>query len=477
MSSESAGTVTFLFTDIEGSTRLLRRLGDRRYSEILAEHRTILRDAIAASIGQEVGTEGDAFFVTFRSARDAVLAALAGQKALAAHPWPAGAALRVRMGLHTGVPVTTEGGYVGVGVHRASRLCQAGRGGQVLLSQTTADLVEGDLPEDVSLRDLGEYRLRDMSHPERIFQLAAPGLPAAFRPIKALSSRTSRLRAAGLAVALVVATAVLVLARTSLLGPGAGIESVAVLPLENLSRDPAQEYLADGMTEELISTLGQVGALRVISRTSVMQYKGTRKSIPQIARELGVNALVEGSVLRSGNRIRVTAQLIHGATDRHLWSSSYERDLQDVIALQNEVAQAIVGEIRAKLTPEEATRLAAARPVDPQAHEVFLKGLYEFNKPRSKEELLRSVSHFQAAVAKDPRHALAHARLANAYVILGLGFDPDVPPTEYYAKAKAAAMKAAEADPGLAEAYTALGWALTQLREWRAMKRSNVPFA
>lgn len=466
------GTVTFLFTDIEGSTHLLKQLGDRRYSEILEEHRRILRAAIEAGAGREVDMEGDAFFVAFSDAKNAAQTAISAQQALTSHRWPSDASLKVRMGLHTAAPVQTESGYVGLGVHRASRISSAAHGGQILLSQTTADMIEGNLPDGAELRDLGEYSLKGMTRTEHIFQLVAPGLPAAYPPIKAERAPSLRLRRVALAASLILLIVLVAIIRANFTRSGQRIESIAVLPLENLSGDPAQEFLADGMTEELISTLGQIGSLRVISRTSVMQYKGTKKSLPQIARELRVNGVVEGSVLRSGNRIKITAQLIHGPTDRHLWSRSYERDLRDIIVLQNEVARAIAGEIRAKLTPDQRARLATARPVDPQAHESFLKGLYEFNKPRSKEELLRSISHFQAAIAKDPGHAAAHARMAIAYVILGLGFDPDVSPAEYYAKAKTAALNAVEADNLLADAHAALGWALAQQREWHAAEEA-----
>ena len=468
MSTEPAGTVTFLFTDIEGSTRLARQLGDRRYSETLAEHRRILRDAITASAGQEVDTQGDGFFIAFRSATDAIRSALAAQQAIRAHPWPAGTSLRVRMGLHTSVPVSAEGRYVGVGVHRAARICQASQGGQVLLSQTTADLVEGDLPNGASLRDLGEYRLKDMIHPERLLQLVAPGLTATFPAVRAVGVRTSRLRAAGFAAALVAAAVALILIRSNLTGPGTRIDSLAVLPLENLSRDPAQEYLSDGLTEELISTLGQVGSIRVISRTSVMQYKGAKKSAPQIARELGVDALVEGSVLRSGSRIRVTAQLVHAATDRHLWSRSYERDLRDVIALQNEVARAIAGEIRARLAPGEAARLGVARKVDPEAHEAYLRGLYELNKPETPGILQAAIAQFERAVERDPQHALAWAGMASAYGTLSLYPDAKTSPPEYWAKAKAAGLTAVQIDPTLAEAHASLAQAALFSKEYAA---------
>jgi class 3 adenylate cyclase len=177
------GTVTFVFTDIEGSTKLLERLGER-YAGALAEHRRLIREAFAARGGQEIDTQGDAFFYCFERARDAVAAAVAGQRALAAHEWPDGTSLRVRMSLHTGEPIVGEEGYVGIDVHRAARICSAGHGGQVLLSATTAALVSGAMPEGVSKLDLGEVRLKDMEEPEHVTQLLIDGLPQSFPPLR-----------------------------------------------------------------------------------------------------------------------------------------------------------------------------------------------------------------------------------------------------------------------------------------------------
>src|SRR5256712_4849474 len=157
------------------------------------------------------------------------------------------------------------------------------------------------------------------------------------------------------------------------------IQFLAVLPLENLSRDPEQEYFADGLTEALITDLAQISALRVTSRTSVMRYKGTNKPVPQIARELQVDAVVGGSILHAGDRVRITAHLIHGADDRHLWADSYERDLRDILSLQNQVAQAIADQIKVTLTPEEHARLASSRTVDPEAYQLYLRGRYLWN--------------------------------------------------------------------------------------------------
>src|SRR5215471_11674891 len=177
------GTVTMLFTDIEGSTRLLEQVGDH-YPDVLAQCRLLLRSAFQAWNGYEVDTQGDSFFVAFARATDAVLAAVEAQRALAVHPWPEGVALRVRMGLHTGEPAWTSEGYVGLDVHRAARIMSAAHGGQVLLSRTTANLVEQDLPEDLSLRDLGEHRLKDLGRPRRLFQLVISDVPADFPELK-----------------------------------------------------------------------------------------------------------------------------------------------------------------------------------------------------------------------------------------------------------------------------------------------------
>ncbi|MBZ5514763.1 MAG: protein kinase [Acidobacteriia bacterium] len=236
------------------------------------------------------------------------------------------------------------------------------------------------------------------------------------------------------------------------------IESLAVLPLANLSGDPQQEYFADGMTDELITNLSKLSALRVISRTSVMQYKGVKKPLPQIARELNVDAVVEGSVLRSGDRVRITAQLLHAPTDRHLWAESYERNLRDVLALQSEVAQAIVREIRIKLTPQEQARLARARPVNPEAYRLYLIGRFLWNK-RTEEGFKQAIDNFQRALEIDPGYAPAYAGLADSYNLLGgLGF---VPPKEAIPRGKAAAQKALEIDESLAEAHTSLAFACT----------------
>jgi TolB-like protein/DNA-binding winged helix-turn-helix (wHTH) protein/Flp pilus assembly protein TadD len=199
------------------------------------------------------------------------------------------------------------------------------------------------------------------------------------------------------------------------------VRSIAVLPLANFSGDPAQEYFVDGMTDELITDLAKIGALRVISRTSVMRYKGTKKGLPEIARELNVDGIVEGSVMRSGQRVRITAQLLYGPTDKHLWADTYDRDLGDVLTLQSDVAQAIAQQVRAQLTPQQQARLGAPHPVNPEAYDSYLKGRYYLsNQFTMAQSLNMAKTYFEEAVRKDSGFAQAYAGLADAYLYLAM---------------------------------------------------------
>jgi eukaryotic-like serine/threonine-protein kinase len=253
--------------------------------------------------------------------------------------------------------------------------------------------------------------------------------------------------------------------RTRLLGRSAPlrIQSVAVLPLENLSHEAEQDYFADGMTEELIMSLGKIGALRVTSRTSVMQYKGVRRPLPQIGRELNVDAIVEGTVLRSGGHVRITAQLILASTDHHLWAESYDRELKDVLALQNDVARAIANEIRIALTPQEETRLLATRPVNPEAFEAYLKGRYYWNK-RTGQGIRKASDYFQQAIEKDAGYGLAYSGLADCNS--GLAWHGFISPAEALPRAKAAALKAIDIDPQSGEAHASLALVLHHQGDW-----------
>jgi len=234
--------------------------------------------------------------------------------------------------------------------------------------------------------------------------------------------------------------------------------SLVVLPLENLTGDKEQDYFADGMTDDLTANLAKIRSLRVISRSTAMAYKGTRKPLSEIARELRVDAVVEGTVLRAGDRVRITAELVQVSTDHHLWADTYESPIGDVLALQNRVSSAIVDEIRINLSPEDKQRLAKTPSVSPEAYEDYLKGRYYWNR-RSGEGFTRAIGYFEDATRKDPQYALAYAGLADCYGIIGATIYGTVPTSEAAPKAKAAAIRALEIDPSLAEAETSLATA------------------
>jgi TolB-like protein/Flp pilus assembly protein TadD len=251
--------------------------------------------------------------------------------------------------------------------------------------------------------------------------------------------------------------------------PSRLIEALAVLPLENLSSDPEQDYFSDGLTESLITTLAKIGGLRVVPRITAMQYKGVRRSLREIARELEVDGIVEGTVLRSGDRVRITAQLVDASQETHLWSESYEQDLRDVLALQAQVAQSIAREIRIKLTVVDQARVADVYPVEPDAYESYLRGRFHWNW-RNAEGIRKATQYFQQAIAKDKTYAAAYSGLADC--LSALSWWCFVSPDHGSAKAKELSVQALEMNPNLAETHASLAWAtLIYDHNFRAAQR------
>jgi TolB-like protein/DNA-binding winged helix-turn-helix (wHTH) protein/Flp pilus assembly protein TadD len=298
-------------------------------------------------------------------------------------------------------------------------------------------------------------------------QAAKPSTPS-----EPTTAAPARVRQSKVHVAYVLALPILIVIGFVIWGTWAGprhasasplIRSIAVLPLDNFSGDRSQDYFVDGMTDELITDLAKVSALRVTSRTSVMRYKGTKKSLPEIARELNVDGIVEGSVTRSGQRVRITAQLLRASTDQHLWADTYERDLGDVLKLQSEVAQAIAQQVRVELTAQQQARLHSARTVNPEAFEAYLKGRYylsnEFTKP---EPLNMAKSYFEESIRKDPGFALGYSGLADSYVWLAFFGRGQVSPDRADQAAKEAIGKALELDDTIGQVHDTLG-----LISWR----------
>jgi TolB-like protein/class 3 adenylate cyclase/Flp pilus assembly protein TadD len=438
-----SGTVTLLFTDIEGSTRLWEAQ-ESAMRAALARHDQLLRDCIEARGGHVFKTVGDAFCAAFHTAADGLAAALEAQRAFHLERWPEPVKLRVRMALHAGAVEVRAGDYFGAPLNRVARMLAAGHGGQTLLSESMHDLCRDHLPPLASLKSLGEHGFKDLARREPIFQLCHPDLPQTFPPLKSQSAPMDR-----------------------------ETPSIAVLPFVSMSHDEDNEYFADGLAEELMNVLAKIRGLRVVSRTSAFFFKGKDIDIPTVAQKLNVATVLEGSVRKSGKRVRITAQLIQVANDSHLWSETYDRELDDVFAVQDDIAQSVVKELRAALLGEGAGPAAnaearadvqaavAARTDDPEAWRLYLRGRSFLSG--NQQEMDKSVDCFQQAVARAPDYAMAYAGLAEAYTLQA--YLRAVGRTEAVGKARAAATRALELDPDLAEAHTALG-AIRCIFEW-----------
>src|SRR2546426_4340450 len=401
-----SGTVTFLFTDIEGSTRLWETQHEAMQTS-LARHDALLRQCIEAHSGTVVKTLGDGIHAAFATATDAVQAALAAQLALHAEPWPEPARIRVRMAVHTGASELREGDYFGPALNRVARLVAIAHGGQTLLSATTYDLCCDQLPSEVSLKPLGEHNLKNLTRREVVFQLCHPGLPQGFPPLRTLLAPIDE-----------------------------DAPSIAVLPFVNMSRDEENEYFADGLAEELLNVLSKIRGLRVASRTSAFSFKGTRVDIPTVAQKLNVATILEGSVRKSGKRVRITAQLIQVATESHLWSETYDRELEDIFAVQDDIAQSVVKELRSALLGEkgdssavktaaaEVRQAATGRGDNPEAFQLYLRGKF-FGERITQVDTDKAIELFQRALAIDPNFALAWAGLSRVHQLqAGYGFAP-----------------------------------------------------
>jgi len=426
------GTVTFLFTDIEGSTQLWQQYPEAM-PLALERHHSLLSKAIEANQGYVFQIIGDAFCAAFRTPVESLRAALAAQRALSQAAWGETGPLKVRMALHTGAVEVqpgdkTSGEYVsGMTLSRVARLLSAGHGGQILLTQTAVDLIRDSLPSGTGLVDLGEHRLKDLARPEHVHQLTASGLASDFPPLKSLG-------AAG---------------KTSL-----PKDRVAVLPFTNISPDQADEYFSDGMTEELISSVSKTKGLRVIARTSVMRYKGTSKSIAEIGRDLNVGSVLEGSVRKAGDKIRVTVQFVETSNEEPSWSQVYDREIRDIFAIQSDIAQKVAEALREHVFGG-MPRVEEGKPTtSPEAYINYLRGRQLWNK-RTAVDLKRAIEFFEAALTIDGNYAKAYTGLADSYASLAL-FE-FMAPNEAYPKAREAVRKALALDGRLAEAHTSSG--------------------
>ena len=460
--SEQRKLATFMFTDMVGYSALAQK-NESLAVDLLAQHRQILRSIFAAHSGQELDAVGDGFLVEFSSAVDATRCAVEIQHRLADRNASVGPDRRfqVRIGLHLGDVVVREGRAHGDGVNIAARIEPLAAPGGVCLSEDVARQVQNKI--DTPLQKLGKGELKNIDLPVDIYRVVLPWerrrLAVLQRVAFGLHRKATRRLAVGIFTGLVVlSVAGVSIWRSADRRDGAlrtGKSRIAVLPFANISAGAKDDYFADGMTEELISRLSQVRGLDVIARTSVMQYKGKGKSVADIGRELNVETVLEGSVRKAGDKLRITVQLINAGNQGHLWSQNYDRELKDVFAIQSDIAQRIAQALKVQLGASELGRIEKHGTENLEAHNVYLLGRHEFNK-FTEEGFQRAVSYYEQAIQKDPTYALPYSGLADSYHLLGgWGY---VPSSEAIPKAKAAALRALELDSTLGDALATLAY-------------------
>ncbi len=457
-----------MFTDMVGFSALSQR-NEALALELLEEHRKLLREIVPRHDGREVKTMGDGFLFEFSSALAGVRAALEIQRCLhdRNQSLPGPRHVRLRIGIHVGDVVASGGDIHGDGVNLAARIEPLAAPGGVCVSQAVFEQVRNKV--DVSFSSLGETGLKNIELPMQVQRIVMPWESAG-------SATRTRGKPASLhrAIAGGVVLAGLALAfwqpwRKSSPPPPAGAQStapnvsttapidaksVAVLAFANLSDDKANEYFSDGVSEELLNVLSKIPGLKVSSRTSAFSFKGRPVPISEIAKQLGVAYVIEGSVRKSGDRLRITAQLIDATSGFHVWSDNFDRDTKDVFAIQSEVANQVLAALKLKLQADGGIKAAQGGTENLEAYDLILRGRYHWNK-RTAADLRRAIGYFEQAIEKDPKYAHAYAGLALSYVLL-----PSyaaVPTNEANSKARAAARRALELDDRLGEAHTALG--------------------
>ncbi len=418
-----------VFTDMVGYASMAQK-NESLALELLEEQRRILRSVFPKYDGEEIKTIGDGFLLEFASALQAARCAVEIQRTIEKRNSSATPErkIQVRIGIHVGDVIRSRGDIVGDGVNIASRIEPLAQAGGICISRQVYDQIQNKL--EYGIAPLGTRQLKHIETPVEVFEIAlAKGAPLQ-RP------------------------------------KPYGKHRIAVLPLANISLEPKEDYFADGMTEELISTLSKIAGLRVIARTSVMRYKGSTKSISEVGKELGVENVVEGSVRKAHGKIRITTQLVSTETEEPLWSQEYDRDMRDIFAIQSDIAQRIAKALKVQVLRAEKQGIEKEATQNLEAYNLYLRGRYFWNK-RTEEGLESAIGYFKAALRNDRSFALAYTGLADSYAMLALL--ELSPPREAFPKAKAAAERALKIDSQLAEAHTSLAVVRFQYeRDWLA---------
>lgn len=417
MNQDQRRLAAIMITDIVGYSAIMQR-DETLALDLLEQHRTLLRRYFSAHNGHEIKTIGDAFLVEFHSALEAACCAVDAQTALKEYNDASAPErrLHIRIGIHVGEVLHRQGDVFGDAVNIAARLEPlAGADGICISEPVFAQIRNLDFP----IVSLGRQALKNIGEPLEIFKIDLFGVGWSATTVT----------------------------------PTKTLTSIAVLPFANLSSNEENEYFSDGLTDDITAQLARIGALKVISRTSSMQYKNTDKNLRQIGKELGVSTILEGSVRRVGSRVRIVAQLINAQTDEPLWSDTYDRELSDIFDIQIEVAEQIAAALKAQISAAEKQRIARAPTENFEAYQLYLKGRFYWAK-RSEGALKTAIEYFQQALKKDPDYAQAYAGLALVYNALGDWII--LPPSDAYSRAKTAARQALKLDGLSAKAFTSL---------------------
>ena len=459
-----------MFTDMVGYSALAQR-NDKLALDLLEEHRRLLREIFPRFHGTEVKTIGDAFLVEFHSALDAAECAIEIQRALSKHnaDVPVERRIAIKIGVHIGDVVHRDHDIYGDGVNIAARIEPLAGPGGICVSMDVERQIRNKL--DAHFEKLAPTELKNISIPMDLFRIIPPWEKRASIVTQPETESTQASRkylwsGVALAFALMIGAGWWWSERPhkTLTSPAAAMassdaaeipaKSIAVLPFENLSRDPDNAFFTEGVQDEILTRLAKVADLKVIARTSTRKFKSAPENLPDIAKQLGVRNILEGSVQKAGDQVRVNVQLINALTSAHIWAEIYDRKLTDIFAVESEIAKMIAETLQAKLTGAEKAMIAAQPTSDTTAYELYHKGRSLWEK-RSGDNLAKAIAFYEQAIARDPKYALAYAGLANSYVLLPLYFS--VPQREAMAKAREAALKALQLDPNLAEAHNALG--------------------
>jgi len=408
-----------MFADIAGYTAMTQR-NETKALEVIEENRKLVRSTLSSHGGTEVKTIGDALLVEFDSAFEATRCAVQIQQLL--HERNSSVlpemALQARIGIHLGDVVHSSDDAYGDAVNIASRIEPLASPGGVCFSEQVYDQVRNKAEFPISA--LGKQQLKNVQFPLEVYKVVFPWESSSSRPVSSQRDKTR----------------------------------IAVLPFTNISSDSKDEYFADGLTEELIANLSSVAGLRVIARTSVMRFKGSNKGVGEISNELSVGSILEGSVRKAGTKLRVSAQLIDSATEEHVWAQTYDKELEDVFAIQTDIAQKVTSSLRVKLLSSEIESMDSRSTKNMEAYTLYLKGRHHWNK-RNEAGLTTGAKFFELAIHEDPGYALAYAGLADCYSLMG--FYAFRSPTAVYPKARELVQRALELDDGLAEVHASLG--------------------